>query len=143
MSNSPRTWSERVLRFMLRYIGAVSLLALIAVFMPEPWMDATHSALGMGPLPAEPIVGYLARSLSLFYALMGGLLLLCSFDPRRHRIVLCYLSAVFVFFGIVMWGVDFFEGMPPYWKHAEGPIIIFFGAAILMLTLRLNPNSSA
>jgi hypothetical protein len=142
MKNSPRTWSERVLRFMLRYIGAVSLLALIAVFMPEAWMDATHRALGMGPLPAKPIVGYLARSLSMFYALMGGLLLLCSFDPRRHRSVLCYLSAAFVFFGIVIWGVDFFVGMPSYWKHAEGPGVILIGAAFLILTLRLNRNSS-
>jgi hypothetical protein len=142
MSNSPRTWPERVLRFMLRYIGAASLLALIAVFMPEAWMDATHRALGMGPLPAEPIVGYLARSLSMFYALMGGLLLICSFDPRRHRSVLCYLASAFVFFGIVIWRVDFFEGMPDYWKHAEGPGVILIGAAILTLALRLNSRSS-
>jgi hypothetical protein len=142
MKTPPRAWSERVLRFMLRYVGAVSLLALIAVFMPEAWMDATHRALGMGLLPAEPIVGYLARSLSLFYALMGGLLLLCSFDPRRYRIILCYLGAAFTFFGMVVWHVDFVEGMPSYWKHAEGPGVILIGAAILILTLRLNPKSN-
>jgi hypothetical protein len=136
-----RKRSECVLRLVLRYIGAVSLLALIAVFMPEAWMDAIHRALGMGPLPAGPIVGYLARSLSMFYALMGGLLLLCSFDPRRHRGVLCYLSAAFVFFGIVIWGVDFLEGMPGYWKHAEGPGIILIGTAILILALRVSSKS--
>jgi hypothetical protein len=141
MMNPPK-WPERVLRFMLRYIGIVSLLALIAVFMPEAWMDAIHRAIGMGPLPAEPIVGYLARSLSMFYALMGGLLLLCSFDLRRHRVVLCYLAAAFIFFGIVVWIVDFREGMPSYWKHAEGPIVVLFGAVILILTARLESESS-
>jgi hypothetical protein len=141
--NTPlRKWSERALRSMLRYIGSVSLLALIAVFMPDVWMDSIHRSLGMGSLPTEPIVGYLARSLSLFYALMGGLLLLCSFDPRRYRNLLCYLAVAFVFFGIVIWGVDFVEGMPSYWKHAEGPGVILIGAAILILSLRLDPHSS-
>ena len=66
-----RTWQERVLCFFLRWVGGVSLLALVAVFMPYSWMDTIHQALGMGTLPAVPIVGYLARSLSLFYALMA------------------------------------------------------------------------
>jgi hypothetical protein len=138
MNTPPRPRSERVLRFLLRYLGTVSLLALVAVFMPYTWMDATHAWLGMGRLPSEPIVGYLARSLSLFYALMGGLLLLCSFDLHRYCAVLCYLGAAFIFFGFVMWGVDFAEGMPPYWKHTEGPFVIVLGGAILALSARLK-----
>jgi NADH:ubiquinone oxidoreductase subunit 6 (subunit J) len=130
--------SERLLRFVLRYIGAVSLLALVAVIMPHSWMDATHRWLGMGPLPAEPIVGYLARSLSLFYAFLGGLLWVCSFDLLRHRPVLCYLGAAFIVFGLVMWGVDFAEKMPNYWKHFEGPMVAVFGVIILGLSVRLK-----
>jgi hypothetical protein len=137
--NSPScARSERVLVLLLRSIGAVSLLALVAVFMPYTWMDATHRWLGMGRLPAEPVVGYLARSLSLFYAVQGGLLWVCSFDLRRHRIVLCYLGAVSIFFGTVLWGVDFVEGMPPFWKHVEGPLVIVMGGAILVLSARLK-----
>jgi hypothetical protein len=139
--NTSQTWKERVLRFLLRYIGTVSLLALVAVFMPYAWMDAIHRALGMGKLPAEPVVGYLARSISLFYALMGGLLLLCSFDLKRHRLVLCYLGAAFAFFGAVMWGVDFIEGMPDYWKHGEGPFVIAFGIVVLALSFPLKSES--
>jgi hypothetical protein len=130
--------SERLLRFVLRYIGTVSLLALLAVFMPYTWMDATHRWLDMGPLPAEPIVGYLARSLSLFYACLGGLLWVCSFDLLRHRPVLCYLGAAFILFGLVMWGVDFAEKMPDYWKHCEGPMVAVFGVIILGLSVRLK-----
>jgi hypothetical protein len=138
MNRNPMTWPERILRFLIRYLGVVALFALVAVFMPYSWMNYIHRALGMGILPAEPIVGYLARSLSLFYALMGGLLLVCSFDLHRHRAVLCYTGAAFVVFGMVMWGVDFVEGMPGFWKRGEGPIVIVFGAAILILALRLN-----
>jgi hypothetical protein len=134
------TPAERLLRLFLRSTGLVSMLALFAVFMPYTWMDATHRWLEMGPLPSQPIVGYLARSLSLFYALLGGLLWLCSYDPRRHRQVVCYLGAALSFFGIVMWGVDLVEAMPACWKHVEGPFVILFGGAILGLSAHLKPN---
>jgi hypothetical protein len=138
MSESNNLWSERILRFMARYLGSVALLALVAVFMPYSWMDGIHRALGMGRLPSEPIVGYLARSLSLFYALQGGLLLFCSFDLRRHRMVFCFIGTAFIFFGLILWGVDFIEGMPDYWKSVEGPLVIIFGIAILIPALRLK-----
>jgi hypothetical protein len=139
MDTTTRTWAERVLSFLLRYIGGVALLAIVAVFIPYEWMNSIHKALGMGALPAEPIVGYLARSLSLFYALLGGLLIFLSFNPRRHRTAICSMGAAFIFFGIVTLGVDFSEGMPGFWRFVEGPIDIAFGLAILILALQLNP----
>ena len=72
--------AEDALRWFLRLVGAFSLLALPCALMPFSWMDATHRWLGLGTLPSEPIVAYLARSLSLFYALLGGLLWVASFD---------------------------------------------------------------
>jgi lauroyl/myristoyl acyltransferase len=53
MNAAARMWSERVLRFLIRYLGALCLLALVPVFMPYSWMDGIHRALGMGTLPAE------------------------------------------------------------------------------------------
>lgn len=129
--------TERALRFLLRYLGFVSMLSLVAVFMPFAWMDATHRALGMGPLPAEPVVGYLARSLSLFYALLGGLLWLLSWNPRRHREVLLYLGIAFIIFGVIMFGVDHVEAMPGFWRLTEGLISAAFGLAIFWLSARL------
>src|SRR6185369_2985529 len=107
---------ERFLRALLRYIGTASLLAIIAVFMPYSWMNEIHRELGMGTLPAEPVVGYLARSLSAFYALLGGLLWVLSFDVRRHRIALCYLGAAFIIFGAILVGIDFMERLPSLWR---------------------------
>jgi hypothetical protein len=141
MNSNPAEWPERILRCMIRCLGAVSMLALIAVFIPYHWMDSIHRALGMGTLPPEPIVGYLARSLSLFYALMGGLFLLCSFDLHRYRLVVCYLGAAFVFFGAVIWGVDFAEGMPGYWKTVEGPMVLIFGIVIFLLAIHLKSGA--
>ncbi|HAA75417.1 TPA: hypothetical protein DCE37_09880 [Candidatus Latescibacteria bacterium] len=53
-----------MLIWLLRIIGTTSALAILAVVMPYEWMNAIHVWLGMGTLPTEPIVGYLARPLS-------------------------------------------------------------------------------
>jgi hypothetical protein len=132
---------NHLLRLLLRIIGTAGLLAVVAVVMPYSWMNAIHKWLGMGELPAEPIVGYLARSTSAFYALLGGLFWVVSFDLNRHRLVLCYLGIVVVIFGAVLFVVDLLEGMPLSWSLTEGPFNLAFGVVILLLTYRLNCKS--
>lgn len=130
---------ESILRFVLRYLGSVSLLALGAVVMPSSWMDATHQWLGMGELPEQPIVGYLARTASAFYALLGGLLWVVSFHPQRHRVVLYYLAGAIMVFGLILIGVDWTEGLPLWWRAWEGPWVMVIGGVVLWLTRRLPP----
>ena len=135
--------SERVLKLILRLIGGSSLLALIFVAAPYAWMNSIHSALGMGQLPDMPVVGYLARSTSAFYALIGGLLLVVSFDLGRHRRVLIYLGAALALFGLVLLVVDWSEGMPPLWTAWEGPFVIVSGLAIWFLSRGVGQREKA
>ena len=113
------TSRDRFLQLFLRVIGAAALLALPCALMPFTWMDQIHRGLGMGQLPDGPIVGYLARSTSLFYALIGGLFWVLSFDLFRHRTVLRYLGTALILFGLFLSGVDFLEGMPLWWSLAD------------------------
>ena len=133
---------EIFLRFVLRWIGTVSLLALFAVVMPYAWMDATHYWLGLGRLPDQPIVGYLARSVSAFYALLGGLLWVISFDLPRHRPTLCYLGVAIMVFGATLTGIDWVEGLPLFWRVWEGPWVMLMGAAIAWCAARIKPHAS-
>ena len=126
--------SEQTLKFILRLMGSSSLFALIFVAAPYRWMDSIHSTLGMGQLPDTPVVGYLARSTSAFYALLGGLFWVISFDLERHRRVLIYLGAAITSFGVVLLVVDWVEGMPSFWTLWEGPFVMVFGLAILLLS---------
>ena len=135
------TKQERLLKLILRIVGSVALLAIVAAVMPYSWMDAIHQWLGMGRLPAEPIVGYLARSTSAFYALLGGLLWVLSFDLHRYRPVLIYISAAIIFFGVTLFAVDLLEGMPLWWSFGEGPFNTIFGVVILVLSYRLGSKS--
>lgn len=128
---------ERLLRLVIRYLGTVTLLAIPAVFMPYEWMNAIHARIGLGALPEDPIVGYLARSLSAFYAMFGGLLWAISFDVRRHQQVLAYLAVAMIAFGVILFGVDLVERMPRFWIASEAPIVIGWGTVMLWLNRKV------
>jgi len=132
------TGQERFLRLFLRIIGTTALFALVAVVMPYSWMNAIHKWLGLGTLPTEPIVGYLARSTSAFYALFGGLMWVVSFDLHRHRIVLCYLGVAIIIFGAALIIIDLLAAMPLWWTLCEGPPNSAFGVVIYVLAHRLD-----
>jgi len=135
------TKQEHLFKLVLRIVGTAALLAIVAVVMPYSWMNAIHQWLGMGMLPAEPIVGYLARSTSAFYALLGGLMWVVSFDLHRHRLVLIYIGAAIIVFGVALFAVDLLEGMPLWWSFGEGPFNTAFGIVILVLSYRLDSKS--
>ena len=116
------TKSDKVLVIVLRYfVGIGGLFALVPVFMPLSWMVATHRWLGLGEMPTAPVVEYLARSLSAFYAFFGGLCLVVAADLERYRPLIRFLGVAFVLFGIVFTGVDLSAGMPWWWTAIEGP----------------------
>ena len=138
--NQPRT--ETFLRIVLRWEGTVSLLALGAVVMPFSWMDAAHQWLGLGRLPDQPVVGYLARSVSALYALVGGLLWALSFDLQRNRPTLCFLGVSIVIFGAMLFGIDWVAGLPVWWRFWEGPIVMIIGTAIAWPAFRLKSGAS-
>jgi hypothetical protein len=134
--------AETFLRVVLRWVGTVSLLAMVAVVMPYSWMDATHQWLGLGRMPDQPIVGYLARSVSAFYALLGGLLWALSFDLQRHRPTLCFLGVAIMTFGAMLIGIDWVERLPLYWRLWEGPWVMVIGAAIAWPAFLLKPRAT-
>jgi hypothetical protein len=132
---------EQSLKLFLRVMGTSALTATFFVFVPDSWMDAIHQRLGLGKLLPEPVVSYLARSTSAFYAMLGGLLWTLSFNPRRHRPVLCYLGTVILLFGLTLFWVDWQAGMPWWWRLWEGPFDCVFGIVILWLSSRLGGDA--
>jgi hypothetical protein len=86
------TKSDKVLVLLLRFVGVPALFALVAVFMPSSWMAATHRWLGLGEMPTGPVVQYLARSLTAFYALFGALCLVVAGDVERYRPLVRFLG---------------------------------------------------
>ena len=125
--------ASRILVWLLRIVGGSSLFALIFVAAPRGWMREIHQWADLGVMPDTPVVWYLARSTSAFYALVGGLFLLVSSDLERHRPVIVYLGWTVTLLGVALFIVDLAEGMPLQWTLWEGPVVVAFGVAVLRL----------
>lgn len=127
---------DRWLALLLRVIGTSSLLALVFVVVPHAAMSRIHAAIGLGELPAIPVIAYLTRSTSALYALVGGLLWTVSLDLPRHRRIVGYLGPAFASFGVVLLAVDWAAELPRFWALWEGPFLIAYGTAVTLLHRR-------
>src|SRR5437870_580230 len=116
------TTSDKLLVILLRdVLGGPGLFVLVAVCMPVSWMAAAHRWLGLGEMPNAPVVEYLDRSVSVFYALFGALFLLAASDLERYRPLVRFLGVAFALLGLVLLGVDVAAGLPWWWIALEGP----------------------
>lgn len=115
---------------VLRLIAFGDFAAIVAVFLPTSVMSWGHEWLGLGPLPTEAIVGYLARSTAIFYALHGSLLFFVSTDVVRYQPVIRFLGIAIFCCGIAFGITDQFEPLPIWWRIGEGPLVMSLGAAI-------------
>ena len=128
---------HRLLVLLLRFAGAVMLLAFPAMLLPVEWMAATHRFLGLGEFPHAPVVEYLTRSVAALYGFHGTLLLVSSRDPVRHRAVIRYVVWMNVIFGTLITAIDLEAGMPLLWTLLEGPPVVIYGLALGVLSKRL------
>lgn len=136
----PETNAEVTLRLLLRWIGSASLCAITFVVLPTATLAAIHRDLGLGPFPEGPIVEYLARSLSAFYALTGALLWAISLDLRRYRPLVGVLGGAFALLGLTLLGTDLAAGLPSWWTWWEGPFVTIVGLGILVLWRGIPPT---
>ena len=100
-------------------------------------MSAIHEYLGLGVLPDAPIVSYLARSLSAFYAIVGTITLFISLDIRRYRSFVKLGAVIAIVTGFVLVGIDMTAGMPTSWIIGEGPPTTATGLVVLWLQRRI------
>ena len=130
--------AERAIVILMRLVGVAGSMAVVPVVLPHAWMNTIHESVGLGTLPDLPIVSYLTRSLSTFFALHGGLTLYIASDVRRHRDFVFVWALMFVTLGTVRIGIDAFSGMPLLWTLGEGPPVIVLGLMALVLHRRIE-----
>jgi hypothetical protein len=78
-----------------------------------------------------------------FYALVGGLFWVVSFDLQRYRQVVIYLGAAITILGAAFAVIDWAEGLPLFWKVWEGPFVIALGLSLFFLGRALEQSDSA
>lgn len=137
-SCEPLRRAERWVVASLIVFGSLDLVALAAVFLPWSWMNAVHQTTGLGELPQEPVVGYLARTASLLYALHGAVILFVACDVRRYWPLVRFLAAAAVVHGGFLVYIDVLESLPGWWQFTEGFCIAATGGMVWLLSARAN-----
>ena len=125
--------AERLLRLWLRVVAVILLPALACALLPVAWMESVHEALGLGSWSGEPLLIYLARSVSVLYGFFGLTALFVSFDVRRYRPLVEFLALVGIAFGPCVLAIAATAGMPPAWAWSEGPAVA--GMCLVMFAL--------
>jgi hypothetical protein len=131
--------ADRLLLLLLRFNAAILLCAAPCALLPFAWMDAVHRDwLGLGPLPDAVITRYMARSLSLVYAMHGVVILAVTLNWNRYRPLVPVLACLHIAFGCAMLAVDLSAGVPWWWALGEGPSLAAFGVVKLLLYRRAS-----
>jgi len=137
------TPSERRLAILIRIVGTLSALAIVAVFMSRGWIDWCHEMLGLGPFPKAPVAEYLARSTSMFYVVLGVVHWLLSLDVRRYARAITLAGLLMILGGITLVSIDVRTAMPWWWIGGEGPFVVVLGIAYLVLQLKARAERRA
>jgi hypothetical protein len=137
--NRPGPWTvtDRTVAAALVLFGAIDMLALGAVVMPFAWMQAAHAWLGLGTMPDAPIVEYLARHTSLWYAAHAATFLYLATDVPRFRPVIRFLGWLGLAFVAVLGFINAASGLPLWWVIQE-PVGGSVEAIALLVLLRLS-----
>lgn len=129
---------DRLLLWLLRVNAGILLLAAPCTLLPFAWMNAVHRGVfGLGELPDIPIVLYMARSLSLTYALHGAVVLGITLHWPQYRSAVPYLAMLHILFGLTIVVIDVSAGMPWWWAAGEGGSA-GFGVLVLLVYRRAS-----
>jgi hypothetical protein len=134
---------EVALKVVLRVTAVIVGLAVFALVMPRGWMVEAHRWMGLGDFPADPMAEYLARALSGFYAMMGGLLWLVSRRPRRYAAVITYIAVAWTVLALTVLSLAPRMGMPVGLVGGDTACVLVFSIAVLSIQARLKAARAA
>ena len=131
--------TERALKLLLLVVGISTLPAIIAVFMPYSWLVRGVELAEPGTA-VKVLVSYLARLLSAFYVLLGGMLVVFSTDVRRYSgpIRLVAVWSLMAVVGFVIYGVPALArgGFGWFIWFVAGDVAFGFSFAVAILLLQ-------
>ena len=127
---------ETFQKILLRFSGAIEILAFIAVIMPRSWMEISHLWLGLGVMPHGPVLMFLIRQASYTYGMHGISLWVLALDVRRFRPLIILNGVAYLLAAPIFIAIDHHSGMPLWWTVGDGVGCGVLGAALLWCTVR-------
>ncbi len=120
-------------------MGLIEILAFIAVVMPREWMEVSHAWLGLGRMPAAPVLMFMIRQASYTYGMHGISLLILSLDVNRFRPLIILNGIAYLLAGPVFFLIDYTSRLPLWWTAGDAVACGSFGLLLLLLS-RKSPS---
>jgi hypothetical protein len=134
---------ENIQKILLRFAGAIEILAFIAVIMPRSWMEIPHLWLGLGVMPRGPVLMFLIRQASYTYGMHGISLWVLALDVRRFRPLIILNGIAYQLAAPIFIAIDEHSGMPLWWTVGDGVGCGVLGAALLWCTFKTADSEHA
>lgn len=131
--NSQLQRERKLLFYLLRALAIMGMAAIVPVVMPHAWMNWFHREMGLGEMPDIPIVGYLARSVSLFYVWAGAIAWYLSNDLEGRLPFIRFVGGTGVGIGLAISAGGLVSGLPWWWVASEAAFAVFYFGAIWRL----------
>lgn len=125
---------QQLQSWLLRLVGAIELLAFVAVVMPRGWMEASHAWLGLGEMTGGAVTMFMIRQASYTYGMHGISLWILAADVKRFRPLVILNGISFLLAAPVFFIIDYTAGLPLWWTLSDSLACGFFGAAMLRLS---------
>lgn len=118
-------------RLVLRFIAAISFIALPAIIAPRLALEKFSLLLGLGQPPHLPLLIYMTAGASCVLVAQAILLWLMSRDVIRYRPLILFCGWAYLAFSPLFLWIDTSAGMPPTQAAADTLSCLIAGTALL------------
>ena len=139
---------ENWLKFILRFNGVLYTLSVVAALMPQSWLVWCVSKVEPGH-HVGLLVSFLVRALSLYFFLVGLLLITFAKDVRHYKVPI-RIFAVWCLIAVFSIGIYAFLHLPNIMKQwffwaivIDGMYALVTALAILVFQSRIQNDQSS
>jgi hypothetical protein len=124
----------------MRFVAVSQMAAFVVVFVPEAWIAALYSWLGLGQIPDAAFLRYIVRGAAFSQGALGVLIWIIASDVVRFRPLVFATSALYLVAASLFYFIDAIAGLPRWWCIWDCACCFVVGGVLLALCFWPSSN---
>lgn len=127
---------SRLLKLILMVAALGWGISVVGVLLPWPVAENCLRGLGVGPLPADPMLDYWLRMAGGGFTMVGALFVAILVQPRKYEVLLPMLAWLCIAEGVVLLVSGLRLGLPPFPFWGDVSFCLGVGIGLLVVQPR-------
>lgn len=127
---------SRLLKLILMVAALGWGISVVGVLLPWPVAENCLRGLGVGPLPADPMLDYWLRMAGGGFTMVGALFVAILVQPRKYEVLLPMLAWLCIAEGVVLLVSGLRLGLPPFPFWGDVSFCLGVGVGLLVVQPR-------